>query len=78
MALNDNKNIEKLMFDAIETHLKKFVEDRYESMKKELMERLDREKAQEVAAVSLSFMKMVQFETMGNKVVLTVEMKESK
>ncbi len=69
---NDQNLIEKAILDAV----RKDTEYAFEYLKKELLERLDRERDTIIAGVVLNVSKLVNYQTIGENLVITVR-KES-
>lgn len=65
---NDQNLLNQAILDAV----KKRTEEHYETLKKELIERLDRERNNIIAGVSLEVMKLVQYQTIQDNLVITV------
>lgn len=62
----------KIIVDAVGKAVKEKAEEIYEEKKKELVERLDKEKADTIAGICLRLMRYVEMQTEGQKIVLTI------
>ncbi len=71
MAINPPNDTD-LLQRAIIAAVKRDTEVAFDQFRKELTEKLDRERDNIVAGVALNVMKHVQFETMNQNLVITV------
>lgn len=62
----------------IKKGLEETIEAEYEKAKKELVERLEREKAVAIAGLTLNIMKMVDMQNLGERLVLTIRQEDKK
>lgn len=73
--LTQNENVHSdFLLKIIEHGIKQEAERIYEEKKKEMIEELERQKAQAVAGVVLAAMKTVDIRTMNNHIELRVSM----
>jgi hypothetical protein len=63
----------KALSKAIQDELKGVVEERYEILKKELIEKLDKDKDQVIAGIVLNLEKSVTIDRFENKLVIEVK-----
>lgn len=63
---------DQFIINAIEAEVKRTIGEKYEVLKKEFIENLDREKATTIASVSLHLMKMVDIQSINDRVILTI------
>lgn len=62
------KSIEK----AIGESLKNLISDRFESVRKDFNDKLEREKDQVIAGIAINVMKYLQVETMNDHIIIKV------
>lgn len=74
MALAQND--QTLIHDAISKAIKKDTETAFEDLKKELIERLDREKDNIISGVVLNVMEYVNYKTIDRNLTITVLKRE--
>ena len=61
-----------LLRDAVRDAMDREVKSRYETLKNEFIEQLDRDKDQICAGILLTLEKHVTFKTMGQELVITI------
>lgn len=66
------ENIPGLIKNAIEHELKQMIESRYETMKNDFIEKIERDKAVTLAGISLYIMKQINMEQMGSNIHITL------
>ena len=71
--VTNKANDTDLIGNAIKQAVQRDTEQAYDDMKKKLIEDLDREKDTIVAGVVLNVMKLVNYETVGQNLVITVK-----
>lgn len=78
MAESKPQNVEFLSViqKSIEESLKHFIDSEYEKLKKDFIVNLEREKAKAIAGMAIQLMKMVDFQMIGNKIVISVVEKD--
>ncbi len=74
----DVSGMQQKIILIIETELKRTIEEKYEAHKKAFIEQLDREKAQTLASVTLFIMKQIDYKTIGENLVITLQTREVK
>lgn len=70
MAEATPKNFIEYLRPQVERELKRVIEDRYNQMKKDFDEKIEREKDQAIAGIAITLMSQVEFKEMGN--ILTI------
>ena len=69
---NINSSEVRFIISAIEKEVADTINSEYESAKKNLIEKLDKEKAKSIAGISLHIMKMIDAQRVGDNIVITV------
>ncbi len=74
MIGNPSSNQGNLPFitSLVENALVKKIEESYEETKKQFIEKLDRDKAQAVAAITLQILKQVNIQEVGTSIVIKI------
>lgn len=72
MAVTKDNKMGELLLKAMHTELKSELGQRYEVMKKELIAKLDRDKDNIIAGLTLHVMQMVEFKEMQDRIVITL------
>ncbi len=75
--MSTNKAGSEIILGAIKEGFKKeitlVIEAEYEKMKKDFADKLDREKAQAIAGLTLHIMKQIEFRDIGDKIVISIQ-----
>jgi hypothetical protein len=71
METNQKMNMD-LIVNFIDQGIKKLVAERYEILKKDFLEQLEKDKAADLAGISLYIMKQVEINRMGENVIITL------
>lgn len=68
------KNIssDDFIIKAIENEVKARIETSYENHKKDFLEKLEKEKAESLASITIWMMKQIDIQSIGDKVVITL------
>lgn len=72
LTLNSNKEFVVGLRDIIQKQLEETIEQKYEEIKKEFIEKVEYEKSRAIAATLINVMKVVDFQVFGDRIVITV------
>lgn len=61
-----------LIEDGIRKELYRKVEETFEQIKKDFMEKLDKDKAQIISGIALHVNKMLEFQTSSDRIIITL------
>ncbi len=61
-----------LIVNMVDTHIKSVISKRYEALKKDFLEQLERDKAKELAGITVYLMNQVDIQSMNDRVILTL------
>lgn len=64
--------------DAIKRQIEVYADEEFEAAKKTMVENLDRDKDKILAAITISIMSHVKFESLGSEIVIRVESEKLK
>jgi len=62
----------QIIIKAIDGEIKRLISERYDVLKKEFVEKLERDKATELAGLSLFLMKNVNLSSIGETITITL------
>lgn len=78
MAILENGNFVDFLKKSVEAGIRVFVEEEYEKTKKDLLERLEKSKAEAISATVIRVSKLIDFQTMGNKILIEIRNEDIK
>jgi hypothetical protein len=70
--MSTNSNQSELIVNFIDAGIKKMVAERYEILKKDFLKQLERDKATELAGISLYIMKQISIDTLGDTTTIVL------
>ncbi len=71
--VNSPENLnQSYILEAIERELKRTISEKYELLKEQFLQQLERDKAQTLSGITLFILKQMSIETRGENIVITL------
>lgn len=72
MATQNKIPFDQIVFEALKKEITNTIEAEYENVKKDFITNLEREKSKTIASIAINVMKLVDFNMMQDRLVLTI------